>query len=218
MDLLFRAMTAHRDGMPLFVRTRRGLSDVSGIPINGNATLDPNLGGISVSAGSPENLPRHRRPPKHGGTGPDPIWELSPAELPRSLVYRADGRQPDIHGFLEPKETMSIWDFENGLLTTRRAWKRIEPDRSAPTRLVLEKNGSPRSISALDGAFQEPITVPALRDVVVLELKLQNRDAVQRKLELFRETLRGADRETDDDVVLEVLDFLAGWCLPHERI
>jgi hypothetical protein len=218
MAFLYRAMTAHRDGMPLFVRSSRGLSDVAHIPINGNATVDPSLGGISVSSGSPKNLPRHRRPPKHGGTGPDPIWELKSDELPPALVYRPDEQQSDTHGFLEPAETMSIWDFENGLLTTRRAWRRIEPAPAAPPRLVVEKDGSPTSVTALDGAFQEPITLPALRDVVVLELKYQNRDAIQRKLELFRETLRGADREADDDIVLEVMDFIAGWCSPHERV
>ncbi|MGW4947748.1 hypothetical protein ACWEOZ_39865 [Actinoplanes sp. NPDC004185] len=30
--------------------------------------------------------------------------------------------------------------------------------------------------------------------------------------------LRRAGREREDDTVLEVLDFLSGWCAPHMRI
>jgi hypothetical protein len=218
MPLLYRAMTAHPDGMPVFVRSTRGLSDVAHIPTNDNGTVDPNLGGVSVSPGFPENLPRHRRPPKHGGTGPDPIWELTTEELPPSLAYRPDDQLPDTHGFIEPAEPMSIWDYENGLLTTRRLWRKTEPTPGVPREPAVDESTAKKSITALDGAFQEPLTLLALRDVVDLELKSQDGGAVYRRLEVFRETLRGADREADDEVVLDVMDFLAGWCSPHELL
>ena len=35
------------------------------------------------------------------------------------------------------------------------------------------------------------------------------------ELEAFREVLRAEGRETDEDAVLEVMDFLVGWCSPH---
>jgi hypothetical protein len=37
-------------------------------------------------------------------------------------------------------------------------------------------------------------------------------------LEMFEETrrqLREAGRENDEEVILEVMDFLVGWCSPH---
>jgi len=37
-------------------------------------------------------------------------------------------------------------------------------------------------------------------------------------LEEFRLVLGSRGREDDQDVVLEVLDFLTGWCGPHNRI
>ena len=38
------------------------------------------------------------------------------------------------------------------------------------------------------------------------------------QLEKYRDTLRAAERETDEDVVLDVMDFLTGWCSPHMRL
>ncbi len=40
-------------------------------------------------------------------------------------------------------------------------------------------------------------------------------------LEFFdknREALREAGREADEDAVLEVMDFLVGWCSPHKSL
>jgi hypothetical protein len=38
------------------------------------------------------------------------------------------------------------------------------------------------------------------------------------QLTALRNHLRAAGREEDEDVVLEVMDFLAGWSAPHTRI
>ena len=38
------------------------------------------------------------------------------------------------------------------------------------------------------------------------------------ELETLRTTLLDEGREADEDVVLEVMDFLTGWCSPHQRV
>jgi len=43
-------------------------------------------------------------------------------------------------------------------------------------------------------------------------------DTVQASLERFRIKLAAEGRDADEDVVLDVLDFLTGWCSPHRRI
>jgi hypothetical protein len=44
------------------------------------------------------------------------------------------------------------------------------------------------------------------------------RERVISELEALRSDLRAVGREADDDVVLEVLDFVTGWCSPHVRL
>jgi hypothetical protein len=38
------------------------------------------------------------------------------------------------------------------------------------------------------------------------------------KLENARQQLRQANRETDEEAVTDVMDFLVGWCSPHMRM
>lgn len=45
-----------------------------------------------------------------------------------------------------------------------------------------------------------------------------DKDALLRQLGALRAHLAGSAREDDEDVVLEVMDFLAGWSGPHMRI
>jgi hypothetical protein len=45
-----------------------------------------------------------------------------------------------------------------------------------------------------------------------------SRQGLIAELERFRIVLQDAGREADEDVVLEVLDFLHGWCAPHMRV
>jgi hypothetical protein len=42
--------------------------------------------------------------------------------------------------------------------------------------------------------------------------------SVESELEGVRERLRYEGREDDEDVVLNVMDFLTGWCSPHMKI
>jgi hypothetical protein len=45
-----------------------------------------------------------------------------------------------------------------------------------------------------------------------------DREELRARLETFHVELSSAGREADDDVVLEVLDFLTGWRNPSQRI
>lgn len=46
----------------------------------------------------------------------------------------------------------------------------------------------------------------------------RSRSEILEELEEFRSILREEKRDSDDDVVLEVMDFLVGWASPHARI
>jgi hypothetical protein len=45
----------------------------------------------------------------------------------------------------------------------------------------------------------------------------QDRNEILARLESYRSVLREAGRD-DEDVVMEVMDFLTGWCSPHMRL
>jgi hypothetical protein len=44
------------------------------------------------------------------------------------------------------------------------------------------------------------------------------REQLLADLEHYRGLLREAGRDEDEDVVLEVMDFLVGWCSPHMKV
>lgn len=46
----------------------------------------------------------------------------------------------------------------------------------------------------------------------------QTREAILEVLERARQQLRQADRESDEDAVMDVMDFLVGWCSPHMKL
>lgn len=43
-------------------------------------------------------------------------------------------------------------------------------------------------------------------------------DVVCRRFEQVRQELRDAGREVDEDAIMDVMDFLTGWCSPHMRL
>lgn len=45
-----------------------------------------------------------------------------------------------------------------------------------------------------------------------------DRDAILEVFENSRRELRSAHRESDEDVVMDVMDFLVGWCSPHMKL
>ena len=213
MPLLYRSMVAHPDGMPVFVGTARGLAMDGNVSFGRDGTVAPGTGGLTVCHQEALSLPAHRRPPSHGGTGPDPIWAIDSDELPRQLAHRADTGQPEL-GFLEPIEPISLFLYEDGLLSTRKRWRRVDPQDRVPP--FPEPATRATVISALDTARHEPIDVASLGELVRVELRTNDREAVQHRLEALRRSVRGD--EGKDDVVLEVMDSLPGWCSPHVRI
>jgi hypothetical protein len=73
--------------------------------------------------------------------------------------------------------------------------------------------------ASFEEALAEPEPTLALREAVVQARREgAERDAVERQLRALREHLQRAGREADEDVVLEVMDFLAGWSSPHMKI
>lgn len=73
---------------------------------------------------------------------------------------------------------------------------------------------------AYRGALDSNRPLAALRDVVEHELhdRHADREIVLSELEALRGDLRQAGREDAEDVVLEVMDFVVGWCSPHVRL
>jgi hypothetical protein len=96
------------------------------------------------------------------------------------------------HGFLEPSRSLSMGE-----------------DQPVTT------DWPPAYEEALAAA--EPTV--ALREAVVRarEAGLE-RDVVEGQLRALREHLQRAGRDRDEDVVLEIMDFLAGWSSPHMKI
>jgi hypothetical protein len=82
----------------------------------------PGTGGMSVAPDRPTNLPDHRRPPKFGGTGKDPDWEISIDSLGDDLTFRQD--KPN-HGLFEPAREMSIEEFQEALADLAFLWSKI---------------------------------------------------------------------------------------------
>jgi len=72
---------------------------------------------------------------------------------------------------------------------------------------------------AFDRALISEDPLSALRRFVATRLEGgMSRDAVLGELEELRRELRRRHRERDEDVVLDVMDFVSGWASPHMRI
>ena len=76
---------------------------------------------------------------------------------------------------------------------------------------------------AVDALFEQALTAA---DRVGELRKLAQRlldeghpsDKVLKRFEQARQCLREAAREDDEDAVMDVMDFLTGWCSPHMAI
>lgn len=116
-------------GLPEVAATARSLgvrADVD-IPVDDSGLVRPGLGGLSVSPNDALNLPRHRLPPEHGGTGKDPIWRIGEEELGSDLAYRPDP-DDETHGFIEPARIMTFVAFQAGLAGTASRWLSVEEE------------------------------------------------------------------------------------------
>ncbi len=121
-----RGMRVEDRGSPKLGPTKRTLGAVPGEDIrvreNGSVVLE--MAGISVSPMPPENLPKHRRPREHGGTGRDPVFEIDTDDLPRGLVYRQDPRDR-AHGYICPAYQTSLERYQHLLHETQGLWRLV---------------------------------------------------------------------------------------------
>jgi hypothetical protein len=46
----------------------------------------------------------------------------------------------------------------------------------------------------------------------------QTRDTILNLFERARQQLRQTGRETEEDAVMDAMDFLVGWCSPHMKL
>ncbi len=46
----------------------------------------------------------------------------------------------------------------------------------------------------------------------------ERQSAIIDRLEHARLALHAADRDQDEDLIIEVIDFIVGWCSPHFRM
>jgi hypothetical protein len=74
---------------------------------------------MSVALDAAQNLPKHRLPKSLGGEGRDPVFKMSSAALPTSLLVRPD-RYP--HAFTEPAVVCLFEHYEKNLWGTRVSW------------------------------------------------------------------------------------------------
>ena len=72
---------------------------------------------------------------------------------------------------------------------------------------------------AFELALRSAEPVAQLRQLATDELsKGRTHEEVLARFEQARQVLRAADREDDEDVIMDVMDALAGWCSPHRKI
>jgi hypothetical protein len=101
-------------------RTLGARPDVD-LPVIGRH-VQPCTGGVSVAPDDWRNLPKHRRPTLLGGTGLDPVWQITTDLLLPELVFRPD--QPH-HGLLEPSREMTLEEYQGAVASTVDHWRRI---------------------------------------------------------------------------------------------
>jgi hypothetical protein len=68
-------------------------------------------------------------------------------------------------------------------------------------------------------ALSCPNPVEALRSLVFdFSAEGYDKSAILEIFEKQRQRLRSADRELDEDAVMDVMDFLVGWCSPRAKL
>jgi hypothetical protein len=75
----------------------------------------------------------------------------------------------------------------------------------------------------LEKCFEEALlSTEPLRQLQSMALRLssqgQDKSAIIAKFEEVRRQLREANRESDEDTVMDVMDCLVSWCSPQMRI
>ena len=127
--ILYRVMRIDIDGRPKVGRKSSMLGVRVGPPsrtIDIRVTggyVEPQVGGLSVVPDDPLRIAEEFRPPDLGGSGDDPVWWLSIDAVGGLLRYRADPRNPEEHGYIEPSARMTLEQFEAALIATRPNWQ-----------------------------------------------------------------------------------------------
>jgi len=118
---IFRAMKKDSDGYPVTGFSSRALGVRIGrdILVALDGSVSPGTGGMSVALDAARNLPKHRLPKSLGGEGRDPVFKMSSAALPASLLVRPD-RYP--RAFIEPAVVCLFEHYEKNLWGTRVSW------------------------------------------------------------------------------------------------
>ena len=107
-------------------RIKPGDQIKSDIQVDEDGVVQPGTGGMSVALPPIDNLPPHRRPPKHGGDDPAyEVYELDTEDLPDDLRAQVDPYGPERHVFIEPAREMSFDEYQRVLESTRALWKRV---------------------------------------------------------------------------------------------
>ncbi len=71
----------------------------------------------------------------------------------------------------------------------------------------------------IEQALRANDPVKELRDLTLhLLANGQTRESILNLFERARQRLRQADRETEEDAVMDAMDFLVGWCSPHMKL
>lgn len=78
--------------------------------------------GMSTSL-SIEGLPEFRRPPKFGGKGRDPLWQMDDSDIHGDLEAVQDS---DTHVSIMPSTTMALERYEAALASTQDSWTEVK--------------------------------------------------------------------------------------------
>jgi hypothetical protein len=108
-------------------RIRPGDAIKTDIDVSADGLVQPGTGGMSAFSHPVDNIPPHRRPPKHhDGDAPRyEVYELETDDLPGELDYRIDPHNPTRHVFIEPTREMTFEEYQQALHTTRSLWRPV---------------------------------------------------------------------------------------------
>ena len=107
-------------------RIRPGDNIKPDISVSADGLVQPVTGGMSAFFYPIDNLPPHRRPPKHGGDEPRyEVYEIETDALPNELRARRDPKGPTRHVFIEPAWEMSFVEYQLALHATRELWRPV---------------------------------------------------------------------------------------------
>ncbi len=73
--------------------------------------------------------------------------------------------------------------------------------------------------NCFEEALRSPDPVDGLRALAIrLLAEGHGREDVIARFENTRAQLREVNRDAEEDIIMDVMDFLVGWCSPHARI